>query len=321
MSVLAANAQLTLTKAANEPIIGDVYMMREYDTSGVFPKSTGINQSWNFSNMIATSNTGTTNFVSVASSPSPGLFSNASIASVRRGNEWEFMKSNASTYDYAGMIWGSGDVIVFSNLGTSYSWPISYGSSNTDNFTATQTSGTNTINWIGTISYNASGSGTVRMPGGGTYNNCLLLVSNISVTMAATSYTTILKLTNHEFWASGIKFPLVKSEYQSTTTGTMVTSQTSFQLNTAALPAGIKVNEAQSVNVKAYPNPSASELNILVSNSKEDYNVSLIDLTGKTIVQKINAGKIDVSNIEKGIYILSVKGKNINARKTVIISH
>ena len=43
-------AQLSLTKAFNEPVIGNAVATQEFDsTSTAIPKNTGASQTWNFS--------------------------------------------------------------------------------------------------------------------------------------------------------------------------------------------------------------------------------------------------------------------------------
>ncbi len=319
---LTGNAQLTLTKAANEPIVGDIQTIKKYDTVSVFPKSTGVGQSWNFSNMTPNGNpveVGT--YTTVASTPSPALFSNASIAFSKNGTEWEFYKSNASSYEYAGMYFGQNSYAVFSNLGTGYSWPISYGSTNTDAFLATETSGPNTNTWTGSITYAALGTGTVTMPGGGVYNNCLMLKSTINLTMAGATSTTQLYMVDYEFWSAGLKFPLITASYETATTGTFVSKDARFELNALALPVGVYENDKLSNQINVFPNPANTELNIDLNTTIKNYSVILTDLTGKKIIESANINKIDVSKIEKGIYILHVTGDNFNAHKTVAITH
>jgi hypothetical protein len=319
---LSSNAQLTLTKAANEPIVGDIQTIKKYDTVSVFPKNIGLGQSWNFSNMTPNGNpveVGT--FTTVASTPSPALFSNASIAYSKNGNEWEFYKSNASTYDYAGMYFGQNGYAVFSNLGTAYSWPISYGSTNTDAFLATETSGPNTNTWTGSITYAALGTGIVTMPGGGVYNNCLMLKSIISLTMASATSTTQQYMIDYEFWSAGLKFPLITASYETATTGTFVSKDARFELNASAIPLGVNENNKLSHQINVFPNPANTELNIDLNSTIKNYSVILTDLTGKKIIESVNTNKIDVSKIEKGIYILQVIGDNYNARKTIAITH
>jgi hypothetical protein len=319
---LSSNAQLTLTKAANEPVIGDVHSTKDFDTVAIFPKNIGVGQSWNFSNMIPSGNqieVGT--YTTVASTPSPALFSNASIAFSKNGTEWDLYKSNTSTYDFAGMYFGQNGYAVFSNLGTAYNWPISYGSTNTDAFLATETSGTNTNTWSGSITYNALGTGTVTMPGGGVYNNCLMLKSIISLTITSSTYTTQQYMVDYEFWSAGLKFPLITASYETSTTGTFVSKDARFELNASVVPLGVNENNKLSNQVNVFPNPANTELNIDLNSTIKNYSVVLTDLTGKKIIESVNTNKIDVSKIEKGIYILHVTGDNFNAHKTIAVTH
>ena len=48
---MTVNAQLTLTKAFNEPVVGNVNTQKGYDSTGVIPKATGAGQNWNFSTL------------------------------------------------------------------------------------------------------------------------------------------------------------------------------------------------------------------------------------------------------------------------------
>lgn len=320
-SSLLSSAQLILTKAANEAVVGDINLTKSFDTVGVFPKNAGTGQSWNFSTMVSNSFTEATTYTTVAASPSPALFSNANIASNRGGNQWDFKKSNATTLEFAGMIFGTTNYVNFINTAVEFSWPISFGSAMTDTFTATETNGTNTVNWTGSTTYTAAGSGTVTLPGGGVYTNCLMIKSITNVTMAGSTSTTQMVMINYDWFASGFKFPLVHSEYQSTTTGTFVTKQIYFSINSLALPVGLNENKIERTDLTIFPNPANTEINISLANAIENYKVTLTDLSGKSIVERNNVKSINVSNIEKGIYILTVNGKNINARKTIVITH
>lgn len=67
-------------------------------------------------------------------------------------------------------------------------------------------------------------------------------------------------------------------------------------------------------NFSVYPNPAQTELNISTNNLTGNMNVKLLSLTGKLLIQEnmdatIN-NKIDVSNLQDGIYMLSIEGAN-----------
>lgn len=67
-------------------------------------------------------------------------------------------------------------------------------------------------------------------------------------------------------------------------------------------------------NFSVYPNPAQTELNISTNNLIGNMNIKLHSLTGKLLIQEnmdatIN-NKIDVSNLQDGIYMLSIEGTN-----------
>jgi len=72
----------------------------------------------------------------------------------------------------------------------------------------------------------------------------------------------------------------------------------------------VGVNENPIPNqIRLYPNPSSSQLNITSSEALE--KISIIDLTGKTIRTIVNpSNSIDVSELSKGLYFLQVHSKN-----------
>ncbi len=81
--------------------------------------------------------------------------------------------------------------------------------------------------------------------------------------------------------------------------------------------------EEQSIErLKIYPNPASNELNI-VFDKPVKADVALTDITGKKVYSKsFNAKKIKVNTKQfpKGIYMLSVKTKERNYTKKIIIN-
>ncbi len=77
--------------------------------------------------------------------------------------------------------------------------------------------------------------------------------------------------------------------------------------------AGLSVNENvyNTVTASVYPNPATTELNIELSNAKQA-NVTISNLSGKTIATGnfINAGKVDVSGLQTGMYLLNIATEN-----------
>lgn len=93
----------------------------------------------------------------------------------------------------------------------------------------------------------------------------------------------------------------------------------------AAASLGVKDPiKTTSVSVSSYPNPASSVINVNV-NGSNDNTVRLVDVLGKTIYfDKIGTSKkIDVSNLNNGIYILKVSSANgtLLQNKKIIVKH
>ena len=93
----------------------------------------------------------------------------------------------------------------------------------------------------------------------------------------------------------------------------------SFQIKYSNL--GISNNETVKVNI--YPNPSKGIINI--ETEKSDIEITIENLLGSIVYSKQlsqNNSSIDVSSLDKGIYIIRVMDKSTNsiANKKIIIN-
>ena len=64
-------------------------------------------------------------------------------------------------------------------------------------------------------------------------------------------------------------------------------------------------------NLKIYPNPTSTKVTI-ETNLDENFNISLLDISGKTIynnTSKSNYLTLDVSNYPKGLYLIKIESK------------
>ena len=75
----------------------------------------------------------------------------------------------------------------------------------------------------------------------------------------------------------------------------------------------------QNANVNLYPNPSSGILKI---NTENTVNLSVIDVLGKMVYSNNQADKntnIDLSNLQKGIYLVKISGENTNTTEKLIL--
>ena len=75
---------------------------------------------------------------------------------------------------------------------------------------------------------------------------------------------------------------------------------------TAGVQAGLSTIETQIPGIRIYPNPSSSTVNIDYS---EDLEITLFNILGQQIL-KTNSKTINISNLEKGTYVLITEDSN-----------
>jgi len=77
--------------------------------------------------------------------------------------------------------------------------------------------------------------------------------------------------------------------------------------------------EINGAAVSIYPNPATDFLYVETSASF-DYRIALYDSTGKLVVSQLNAGRIDLSGLANGIYLLEITGRSTQQRVVERIS-
>ena len=147
---LNASAQLSLTKAFNEPVIGDIHTTQGYDSSSVLPKSLGIGQLWDFSALTTNTLVEVGTYTTVASTPSAAAFATSTIAESDGFGGYTYSKATATQYELTGIV-DPNITLNFTNTAIAAIWPVSMGYSNTDTFSGSASSGTMTGSATGTI--------------------------------------------------------------------------------------------------------------------------------------------------------------------------
>jgi len=97
--------------------------------------------------------------------------------------------------------------------------------------------------------------------------------------------------------------------------GTSATLTSHANRGVASLPrtAVANINSQKQIQFAMYPNPVQTKLNIVLPSSLEHATVKVYDILGKQVIQKNlnNAfNKLDVSNINSGIYLIKIIGED-----------
>ena len=86
------------------------------------------------------------------------------------------------------------------------------------------------------------------------------------------------------------------------------------------IDTSLNTNEFQKSGIAVYPNPASDELFVKNENNIELSAVKITDLTGKTVIyQNSQLSSINISNLSKGMYFVTIETKNGNVVTSKII--
>jgi hypothetical protein len=315
-----SKAQLTLTNAANAPVVGDMVSYAEYDSTTAVPKSTGAAQNWNFTSCSLGSFTESITYTTVASTPFAALYPSANLAGARGTNNWDYYNSQSSTLYYAGFAKASNTTAVtFTNLGAWMPWPTSMGTTTADVFSGSEIAPTYTNAWTGSVSINGAGTGTVTLPNGNKHTNCLQVIKSLTVNVTATQPSTFTQVT-YEYYSSSSKFPIISVQYNSQKTGTVVQNDYHIDVNTSALSVGLNESELNNSDLIVYPNPTKNQINVQLPGNAIALKIELFDAQGKLVLTSSHTNTLNTSSLPKGIYSVKVTSNNSRLQKQIVIT-
>lgn len=322
IGVNVSMAQLTLTQAANEPIIGDKWDSFEYDSvSVVIPKSVGSGQTWNFNTLTPTTFSQFGTYTTAISTASPSSYPSCNLAFARGASgSADYYKSSTNKMEILGFADVSNfDQVVFSSPGVWYNWPISFGSIYSGTFTATETYSATLISaWTGTNSYSASGTGTVILPGGNIHTNCLQFkrVIDINITGANASQ---MHMVTYEYFSSTKKLPILRVEYNTITKGSVISKSCWITADKTALNVGVNELSVTKNDLLVYPNPTKDLINIQLPNNSVAQTLEVLDINGRVVASVKNANSVSLSGLTKGVYYVRVSHQESVLHKPVVL--
>lgn len=328
-----ASAQLTLTKAFNEPVVGNVNTKMGYDSTTAIPKNTGAGQNWNFTSLVTNTVVEVATYTTVASTPSASSFPTSTIAEGDGTGSFNYWTSTVSTFELNGIDDGAGSLITFTNSAVAASFPINFGYSNTDAFGGSVNVASTPGTVLGSIVTNATGSGTVTLPGSISFPNCLQLRSVNSITIDVgtfpSSFTLNTLTTDYNYYTGTQKFPILTVSYSRETAtsilGPTVTVSADIRINNAVL-TGINDFNFEALNYNVYPNPATDAVNINLTNDKtEAVSVIVMNNLGQ-VVKSVDLGSaievkylMNTSDLASGIYHIKTSvGEKSSTKKLII---
>ncbi len=324
-SILSVNAQLSLTKAFNEPVLGNVNAKQGYDSIGVLPVNIGTNQVWDFSALTINTVIEVSTFTTVASTPNGASYIGSTLAEDDGQGGFTYYKTTATQLELVG-IEDPNISLNFTNTAIAAIWPVAMGYVNTDTFSGTATSaaagsGTST----GTINTVAAGTGTLIIPGGTMFANILQLKINqrVELSLSFGVVTATVVSTDYNYFHGSQKFPLLTVTYTDIQ-GSFSSNSGSVKVNNAVILGINDLNFDASFNV--FPNPAKNNFNVKLHNANNvNCSVEIINALGE-LAQSINLGNdieissnISISNLASGIYIVKTTlGDKVSARRLIV---
>ncbi|HET8573033.1 MAG TPA: T9SS type A sorting domain-containing protein [Edaphocola sp.] len=300
-TIFPALAQSPVLTSSNvNPPLNTPFLYQAAMTSGVAFGSIGENQIWDYSHLVDTGMGDSIVYVNPASTPGAQLFPEANLASVENiggQHAYNYTKMSLGGMSSIGSL-SPGDTQIAIPPIKIFTFPFSYGSSFTDSVMSYDHSNTGVDSGQISGKVKATGYGTLKLPGGNTYEHVLqttdtmnMIITGFGLTLINISQTYFLGFAN-----------LLTIDY--TSISALGTTETNRDVTYLASPLSLGINDISTSEkiLKAAPNPTENFININVS--KPDV-LNIFSVSGKRVFQqKIEAGKnkIDVSKLPAGNY-------------------
>lgn len=81
------------------------------------------------------------------------------------------------------------------------------------------------------------------------------------------------------------------------------------------------INQIEIQKIDIFPNPTTGNISIDIPKNASDFKIKIYDLRGKTILEQYNTNTLDISNFQKGIYIIEIEfdSKVLERQKIVLV--
>lgn len=308
------SAQTTITKASNDPIIGET--VNNVNINGTVDNSaTGSNTT--FTNTSLTAGSASSATYSAPSSTDISTFPGSTIKMTGSGST-VYYKQTATKLEITGLVTPDAILNFSTNNGTFISYPAAFGYSESDTAAGTFSATTGASgNFSGTINISADASGTLLI-GTKTYPNILRIksIQNFNLTVFGFSVGTIVN-TTYAYYDNLHKAPLLSTTNAVITVqGTPQNTNAAQALNETFLAVSdLKLKEKLSI----YPNP-AQDFIQLKGNVSKDSKVKIYSLDGKLIkTADLKSEKIEISELPPSSYFIEVSDSKTPKETTKLI--
>ncbi len=342
---ISVNAQITIT-SANMPVVNDTgrYSNASLATVGDYT-ITGANYTWDFTTLDSTGQ-GIRKFVPSSSTPYVFYFFSpkygektidsiplpaipGSTLNLTMKNIYSFYKKNGtSSFNSEGVgvsIMGlpiGSTATSSSNEDKLYLFPLNYGNRDSTNFKFSTPSFTAVPFLYKKQGYRITevdGWGTIKTPYG--TESCIRVVTTqysqdtLTINQLPAGFNTFgfpNYVKSYQWLTLTEKIPYLEVS-GSVLFGNFVPTQARYRDRIRYNFVGIK-EEEKTLALSVFPNPSNTEITVIIPQSSQKVTAQITDLQGKSVLTKdlerntgiINEHKIDVSALAKGLYMLNL---------------
>lgn len=313
----ALSAQITLTKATHDPIIGDIAENYQIIAGTVDNSNTGANASFMNNNLtygpISQVNYSAPTTAEISTYPGSNL-------KMVDGSTTIFYKTSLTKLEITGIINPQATLNFNSDNGTYMNYPTTFGPAQNDTAKGTFTSSVASGLFQGTLSTQADAYGTLVL-NGHAYNNVLRvkftqnfnLYSSFDVTLSNPVGT--FTNTAYSYFDLGHRYAILSS-----TNGTISVPLLSINQTTSSAQAIHEVflatsNATKKENLMLYPNPAQDFIGF--KGNTENYSKAKIySLDGKLIkTTDIKSGNIQISDLPPASYFIEVSENSSDVKK------
>jgi hypothetical protein len=288
----------------------------------------GANQSWDFSNLSGEGSPFSYDVVETASTIFAPEYPNSNFAYDVMDILffWNGNSDKIEDMGFAMMFEGYTMMQVYSNPKTQIEFPLTYGSSGTDDFeNTTELVGFFSSDETGTRSWSVEGYGSLTLPNG-TFDDVLLVHVNENSTTVQDVFGTVIELetTTEEyiFYAADFQFPLAIFSTITTDDGFQEDTSTSGALlNTQS----VDVAELAMSDLRLAPNPATNYLRINIPTLMDRGVLQVTSLTGQVVREIQLTGQasvhieLSVADLPRGMYLIQLRTENEMFRSKVVL--
>lgn len=324
LAATAVTAQVTLTQAMY-PQAGNVFSLNMSDTTGVLPGSSGTNVSWNFSSLNSSVGVAIDSFLTVASSLYGSSFPQSNLALHETGpsiDYFTYFDETASGLARVGHA-DSVNVITYSNPGMEYYFPMSYGTTGNDTYSAIyyDNNFTASVHVHGTTSCNADGTGTLQLPSVTLTNVLRAHFTRYEQDTSFNSNGNYVYQIQTDYWqwfVNGTYYPVLSIQQTFVDIG-FSTSYIKY-VGWRTPPLGVQEN-VRPLALDVFPNPATTTLQV---NCPAQGTLRCYATDGKLLSeQTVIAGNtsIDVSALPEEMIIVEFRNGEMVLRKSIQLQH